>query len=300
VLRLSIVVPHHDDDTFLENTLVSLLENRDASQEIVVVHNGSYFDPYQLGKDEVVMVEAPKHYSISQQLNLGFSAATAPFIQVLFPGTQVSAGWANDALDLLDSEDIACVGTPCSIPNSKRVIYGLDSSALPRRKVSEQPVDVVPILNGSIFRKRILQLIGWLYEEMPREGAELEIQLLLQAMELYSLCLADPTLVAVASVAYGQERGYETGRQSGLIASAYGNVEGSGVSIESLAKQLGHLASGLMNPKTVAERLGWVMGSRDHSHDEAIRNRLVSAAARLDQDAQQDSYVQSSSQRRAA
>ncbi|MCU0719940.1 MAG: glycosyltransferase [Pirellula sp.] len=300
MLRLSIVVPHHDDDTFLENTLVSLLENRDSNQEIVVVHNGSYFDPYQLGKDEVVMVEAPKHYSISQQLNLGFSAATAPLIQVLFPGTQVTPNWADDALELLETEDVACVGIPCSLQNAKRTIYGMESAALPRRKVSDQPVDVVPLLNGSIFRKRILQLVGWLYEDMPREGAELEIQLLLQAMELDSLCLAEPTLVAQASSAYGQERGYETGRQSGLIASAYGNVEGSGVSIESLAKQLGHLASGLMNPKTVAERLGWVMGSRDHSHDDAIRNRLVNAAARLDADAQEKSRVQPASQRRAA
>jgi len=300
VLRLSIVVPHHDDDTFLENTLVSLLENRDASQEIVVVHNGSYFDPYQLGKDEVVMVEAPKHYSISQQLNLGFSAATAPLIQVLFPGTEVTSNWANDALELLETENVACVGIPSSIKNSSRTVYGMESTALPRRKVADHPVDVVPLLNGAIFRKRILQLVGWLYEDMPREGAELEIQLLMQAMELDSLCLADPTLIAVSSAAYGLERGYETGRQSGLIASAYGNVEGSGVSVESLAKQLGHLASGLMNPKTVAERLGWVMGSRDHSHDNAIRNRLVNAAARLDQDAQDMSYVQTNYQRRAA
>ncbi len=300
MLRLSIVVPHHDDDTFLENTLVSLLENREADQEIVVVHNGSYFDPYQLGKDEVVMIEAPKHYTISQQLNLGFSAATAPLIQILFPGTQVTMDWARDALELLESEDVACVGTPCLIKDSQRVIYGLDSAALPRRKVSDQPIDVVPLLNGSVFRKRILQLVGWLYEGLPREGAELEIQLLLQAMELESLCLADPTLEAVASAAYGLERGYETGRQSGLVASAYGNVEGSGVSVESLAKQLGHLASGLMNPKSVAERLGWVMGSRDHSHDEAIRNRLVSAASKLDQAAQDASYIERASMRRAA
>ncbi|MCU0711114.1 MAG: glycosyltransferase [Pirellula sp.] len=300
MLRLSIVVPHHDDDTFLENTLVSLLENRDSDQEIVVVHNGSYFDPYQLGKDEVVMIEAPKHYSISQQLNLGFSAATAPLIQVLFPGTRVTSDWASDALELLESEDIACVGIPCLIKDSQRVIYGLDSASLPRRKVSDQPVDVVPMLNGSIFRKRVLQLVGWLYEGMPREGTELEIQLLLQAMELDSLCLADPKLESVTSAVCGQERGYETGRQSGLIASAYGNVEGSGVSIESLAKQLGHLASGLMNPKTVAERLGWVMGSRDHSHDEAIRNRLVNAAAKLDQAAQERHQLQHASIRRAA
>ena len=300
MLRLSIVVPHHDDDAFLENTLVSLLEKRSASQEIVVVHNGSYFDPYQLGKDEVVMIEAPKHYTISQQLNLGFSAASAPYIQVLFPGTQVDSGWANDAISLLEAEEIACVGVPCRNQNTDRIVYGLESDALPRRKVADQPVDVVPLLNGAIFRKRVLQLVGWLFDSMPREGSELEIQLLLKAMELESVCIADPTLEAIASAAYGLERGYETGRQSGLIASAYGNVEGSGVSVESLAKQLGHLASGLMNPKSVAERLGWVMGSRDHSQDESIRSRLMSAAARLDQDAQEQALQQSPTIRRAA
>lgn len=299
MLRLSIVVPHHDDDSCLESTLISLLENRGSDQEIVVVHNGSYFDPYQLAKDEVVMIEAPKDFTLVQQLNLGFSAATAPSIQVLFPGTVVTPGWAEDALEVLHAEDVTAVGIPCTIQNSSRVVYGMEASALPRRKVAEQPTDVTPLLNGMVVNKKILQLVGWLYEDLPREGAELELQLLLMAMELDAVCLAESTIAAPAKAAYGLERGYETGRQSGLVASAYGGVEGSGVSAESLAKQLGRLASGLMNPKSVAERLGWVMGSRDRSHDDAIRNRLVDAAAKLDQDAQQRTFAAPSYQRAA-
>jgi hypothetical protein len=288
VLRLSIVVPHQDDDALLERTLLSVLENRTRDQEVIVVHNGCYYDPYQLGSDEVIMLETPKKYSLSEQLNLAFSAACSRNIQVLFPGTTVSSQWADEALECLESNDLACVGIPCEMSGARQVVYGLEKSSLPRRRIAHQLRDAVPLLNGSIFRKKILQLVGGLYPAISREGAELELQLLFDAMDLQTECMQTATLVGNAKSAYGMEQGYETGRQSGLVAAAYGKVEGSGVTVDSLARQLAHLASGLMNPKSVAERLGWVMGTRDHSHDVAIHDRLMNAASNLDQAVQEE------------
>jgi hypothetical protein len=288
VLRLSIVVPHQDDDALLERTLLSVLENRTRDQEVIVVHNGCYFDPYQLGADEVVMLETPKQFTFCEQLNLAFSAACSRNIEVLFPGTTVSAHWADEAIDCLESDDLACVGIPCEIVGSRQIVYGLEKTSLPRRRIASQQVNSVPLLNGTVFRKRVLQLVGGLYADIPREGAELELQLLFEAMELPTHCMEAATIVADTKSAYGLERGYETGRQSGLIAASYGKVEGSGVTVDSLAKQLAQLASGLMNPKSVAERLGWVMGTRDHTHDNALRDRLLKAASNLDEAVQEE------------
>ena len=51
VPRLSIIIPHRNDQ-LLEETILSVLENRPRDCEIIVAHDGSYCDPYQL-VDEV-------------------------------------------------------------------------------------------------------------------------------------------------------------------------------------------------------------------------------------------------------
>ena len=57
--RLSIVIPVLGDPQQLDDTLLSVLENRPANCEILVVHNQPYHDPYNLS-DEVRFVEAER------------------------------------------------------------------------------------------------------------------------------------------------------------------------------------------------------------------------------------------------
>ncbi len=288
MLRLSIIVPHLDDTANLEQTLVSLLENRSNQLEIIVVHKGTYTDPYNLAGDEVVMVEAPPSFGASDQINLALKSAKAPAVQILFPGTEVSKGWYRSPLELLD-EDVVCVAVSSEIAENQVIVSGLDRSALPHRRLAQhrqfathQERNVAPLLGGSLFCKRTLELVGGLCPNVSREGAEVELQLLFDAMELKTTVSQDVSLRGSHKAIAGMDIGYETGRVCGQIACAYGAVEGSGVEVDSLAKQLSHLAGGLMNPKTVAERLGWVMGIRDRTYEKAIRTRLVTAAERLD------------------
>lgn len=285
MLRLSIIVLHQDDDAKLESTLLSLLENRNEKyHEIILVHNGSYNDPYDLNDDEIRMIQASDQDGCIGQINSAISIARSPNVQILFPGVTVEANWSEEALDLLSSPDTVCVGSPCKIESENKILYGLDRKALPHRRYSQKQNDhVAPMLCGTIFRKKILQLVGGFNSLLPREGAEVELQLLFAAMELESTIASDSRLSAPRRTIEGLDIGYETGRQCGQIACAFGLVEGSGVEIDSLAKQLSHLAGGLMSPKTVAERLGWVMGIRDRSLANNIRDRLISAAERLDE-----------------
>lgn len=303
MLRLSIIVPFLDDHAKLESTLLSLLENRNSDLEILVVHNGNYDDPYQLGDDEVVLIQAPAAYSHTESLNLAISTASAPAIQILLPGMRVQQDWYVPSLRKLEREDWDAVASPCSVDQSTQVIYGLDRSALPHRRLaSKMPNSVAPLVAGTIFRKQVLRLIGGLCPQLGREGAEVELQLLMDAMDLRSTITSDILIQAPMRVVAGLDIGYEMGKICGQIACAYGAVEGSGVEVDSLAKQLGHLAGGLMSPKSVAERLGWVMGIRDRSLENAIRERLVNAADRLDEaaEAERVQAVEGQKIRRAA
>ena len=55
--QLSIVVPVHGDAAAFESTLISVLENQPAASEVIVAHDGSYDDPFDLG-EEVRFVSA--------------------------------------------------------------------------------------------------------------------------------------------------------------------------------------------------------------------------------------------------
>ena len=55
--QLSIVVPVFGDSAAFEATLVSVLENQPSCSEVIVAHDGSYDDPFDLA-DEVRLVES--------------------------------------------------------------------------------------------------------------------------------------------------------------------------------------------------------------------------------------------------
>ena len=108
MLRLSIVIPVLGDQKPLDDTLVSILENRPANCELLVVHNAPYDDPYGLA-GEVQFVQAPDGAGFVECLNLGLSASRAPVVHLLACGVEVRAGWAEAALRHFRNPEVAAV-----------------------------------------------------------------------------------------------------------------------------------------------------------------------------------------------
>ncbi len=106
--RLSILIPYLGNPTLLENTLVSVLENRPADTEILVVLGRYYEDPYDLG-DEVQFVPTPNRVALTGCVNFGLSLARGEVVHVLFSGAEVAEGWADSALGHFDNPSVACV-----------------------------------------------------------------------------------------------------------------------------------------------------------------------------------------------
>ncbi|MCY2983155.1 MAG: glycosyltransferase family 2 protein [Planctomycetota bacterium] len=296
--RLSIIVPHLHDDSGLELTLLSILENRESDFEVLLAHDGRYNDPYGLDQDELILIESEQGASFSQQLNLAVASACSPIVQVLLPGSVVDAHWCEEALHLLQDRTVSAVCQPIGDSATKQLYLGLSGESLPHRRVTDS-ADVVaaPLLCGGVFRKRILKSIGGWLEPCTREVAEVEFALLGSAMDFEIEAAEEVTIQAPKRVAAGQESGYEIGRACGQLACAYSSIEESGVVIDSLARRLGHLAGGLMSPKTVAERLGWVMGIRDRTFVRSVQSRLELASSAMETER---SRVQTNENRRAA
>ena len=108
MLRLSIVIPVLGDLKPLDDTLVSILENRPANCELLVVHNTPYDDPYGLA-GEVQFVQAPEGAGFVECLNLGLSASRAPVVHLLACGVEVRPGWAEAALRHFRNPEVAAV-----------------------------------------------------------------------------------------------------------------------------------------------------------------------------------------------
>jgi len=301
VPRLSIVVPHLHDDSALELTLLSILENRERDFEILIAHDGQYLDPYSLDQDEAILIESESGASFTEQLNLAVASACSPVVQVLLPGCVVEQHWSDEALYLMKDKTVSAVCLPVADVSTNEVYLGLAGDSLPHRRVTGSSHNVVgPLLCGGMFRKGTLKNIcGWL-EPCQREIAEVDFALMVSALDMRTEIAQQVTIRAPKRVAAGQEAGYEIGRACGQLACAYASVEESGVVIDSLAKRLGHLAGGLMSPKSVAERLGWVIGIRDRTFVQAIQNRLELASSSIAMESNTIPITKNANIRRAA
>lgn len=106
--RLSIVVPFLGNLKLLEDTLVSVLENRPEACQVVVVLNEGYDDPYGL-HGEVSFVASRPDAGLLGGICRGVRACEAPVVHVLACGMSVAPGWADVALPHFDDPTVGAV-----------------------------------------------------------------------------------------------------------------------------------------------------------------------------------------------
>lgn len=95
--RLSIIIPIPRSSAQLEETLLSVLENRPDDCEVLVIHCGTYDDPYELN-DEVEFVELAAGTSLLECIQTGVNVSHGEFIHLLAQGLTVQPQWADAAL----------------------------------------------------------------------------------------------------------------------------------------------------------------------------------------------------------
>lgn len=182
--RLSTIIPHRGDDQALESTILSVLEHQSDDCEVILVHDGSYTDPYQLG-DELLIIEEKSHNPLTL-LNVGLMAACAPVVCVLSPGAVVVQDDWTSAVDQIDTAagvSAVAIGTV----SHGKTTYGIsgkavaDSSYIQRGKIEQYRADAAagPTLSAGFYdRRTLLALDGW-NEQLSWENADIELALLM-------------------------------------------------------------------------------------------------------------------------
>jgi hypothetical protein len=117
---LSIVVPTPSDTAALEETLVSILENRPQNCEIIVALGCEYDDPWNI-REEVRFVQAPAGSSMVACANLGVASSRGEVIHILAAGWRASEGWTDAALVHFDDRETSAV-VPLTVAADRRTV----------------------------------------------------------------------------------------------------------------------------------------------------------------------------------
>lgn len=164
--RLSIVIPAVTGAEALEETLLSVLENRPENCEVIVALACEYDDPWNL-RDEVTFVRAPEAASTIGCVNLGISSASGDVIHLLSAGWKATPGWTDVALERFADPAIAAV-IPLAVAsedNDRVVATGISYTRGGRRRLrvpaaSRSSVTAVSLGIAALNRPKRGQVVG--------------------------------------------------------------------------------------------------------------------------------------------
>jgi GT2 family glycosyltransferase len=106
VARASVIIPVLGDPRQMEDTLVSVLENRPADCQVIVVFNQPYDDPYELA-GEVDFIEAPTGAGWAECVNRAVAHSSGEVVFVVHCAVEVEPGWLEAATEALARPGVA-------------------------------------------------------------------------------------------------------------------------------------------------------------------------------------------------
>jgi hypothetical protein len=205
VPRLSIIIPFAGDSSRFETTLVSVLESRPRDCEILVPHDGSYEDPYQLS-DEVLFIETSARSSESTLINEALKAACAPVVHVIRCGASVSEGWVEEPLQLLQSSQTSVVVPKYLERKTRSEFCGLDVANLWSHRLMPGSASATvaekgaigPLLASCFIKRRLMLAIDGIRDDVPLAAAESDLALSLKQLK-QRVSVATSSVVEVSS-----------------------------------------------------------------------------------------------------
>jgi hypothetical protein len=281
VPRLSIIIPHRHNDPRLEASILSALENRPENSEIIVAHDGSYGDPYDLS-DEVVFVEGNAASNSLELINAGLMSACSPVVCVLLDGVLLSQGWAEAAIEQFEHVEIAAVACGVRFEGQNRVQYGIASEALKiGSELQRGRIELVkahgncagPELACGFYRTKALRAIGGWNEQLSESVADVDLAWTLRSLGLSCVCDEDSPAVTADSSC---KRAFSNAsmKQLAELAVAYGVCSGGATAAMSDLLR-GCLAG------NVSLAVAWASGVMSSRSTEATAAKLRIAEQRL-------------------
>ena len=210
--RLSIVIPSLGGAEEFEATLASVLQNRPADCEVLVVHRGAYNDPYALA-GEVRFLQADED-SLVGQMNAALRHAVGTIVHFLRCGLETTEGWAEAPLAHFANPDVGAV-VPLVLAQDRQTLRaaGIRWTRGGRRQVVADPRIIQPghgrlragilgpTLLAGFYRREVLCALDGFDRRMGDILADAEMALALRDLELRVVCEPACHLIQVQPVA---------------------------------------------------------------------------------------------------
>jgi hypothetical protein len=199
VPRLAIIISAVGSIEALENTLVSVLENRPGDSEVVVVLNKPYADPYDL-KNEVRFITAPRGSGRLACAGLGIAETSAPVVHLLDAGCLASDGWCDAALPYFHNPRIGAVSPAIYAADQREelIAAGVEPTRGGARRVLRKiPAPAQPgsslVVHGpagcaAFYRKAAIEKVGGLPTALGNNQFDVELATLIRHVGYSAVC----------------------------------------------------------------------------------------------------------------
>lgn len=208
VARLSIILPTLGTQSAIDETLVSLLENRPDGCQLLVVCAPSYQDPYDL-HDEVQFVRMSAATPWTHYANTGLRHARGAHVQLIFPGIRALPGWEQTPLAMLaDCPEVAAIAPriAAGIASDQDLVGAALTADRTRQLLWSSPqaisrdtrtVTLGPARYAGYFRASALREVGGWNQQIDARVADVELTVRLRHAAWNCVAMRDRHLCSV-------------------------------------------------------------------------------------------------------
>jgi GT2 family glycosyltransferase len=290
VHRLSIVIPCPVFNQSAEDTLVSVLQNRPANCEVIVVTAGKYDDPYDLD-GEVKFVEEEGNSGLTKLVNCGFEAASAEVVHLLLPGVQALDQWTDAALYHFEDPQVAAV-SPALVANANEVraiSLGVGYWACGVRCVMGKGTKLTdpriaktailgPCFEAGFYRRSVFSALGGFDERMSVHGADVELGLAMR--QLGCQTVAEPASTMVRGKVNVCASSFQRARQAERLFRRY-STRGAGLAVLHAVIAVWDVLKSIPRPQMITKACGRISAWFEAGIQERQQERVHQAQAYL-------------------
>ena len=196
----SIIIPNVGPERAFDDTLASVLRSQSAQCQIIVAHDGSYSDPYDLRR-EVTFAQPDSSSndmsSLPALLNAAIQASTCPLTLVLRPGTELPESWIVSVASAFEDPSVGSVAVPVvHAEKPDRIVTGgitlgaglnrqlIGAGQRLKKRSTAKFKPVGPTLWAGLYRTSLLKTVAPLCERMEASYLDADIALASRTLKL--------------------------------------------------------------------------------------------------------------------
>jgi len=280
----SVIVPVVGQPSALDDTLASILRDLPQGSEVILVHDGTFEDNYNIG-EELTLVDAGTK-RLSSQFTAAYKKSSGDVIALVRPGIQLPEGWGEVVKERFSNPSVASAA-PIIAARSKTdqiVAAGVKTNYHYRRILVGQGSKIAQRVFGRLdplgptswagfYRRSTLAMIGDLDSKLEDQYFDLDLALTLNAMGYSStsipecVCLVErpAPIIREAEAAHGLSAQRSIARHASH-ESAFSRGWVSFVA---------ELFSGIVSPGLFQQAMGRFGASRFRRADGAFAERIT-------------------------